>query len=272
MGEYENCITCDSFVDGGVGWGICLHVDKPTRAGNQCNVIFKSCKICRRHYPADVGTWFALCPEHSKSGLSWIISHIKRIRFIAPALFDVYRYYPPRKGNTAPELRHACRICGGYLLTKKGHLSSVMRVCQDCHTKPIPLDDYAISWAETRWRYVDDRMVILTDRDERGRDVRMEYTYCEDCGDVLVHSAGWNSHHRNDVVEVHHKRPVHVLTFDDIHMIWDESNLVLLCKQCHLKWHAELREDDRLRNPPEEKPTWSPPEAKPGQKSLLKWL
>jgi len=43
-------------------------------------------------------------------------------------------------------------------------------------------------------------------------------------------------------VQVHHKIPVHVLTKDNIMLIWDFDNLIALCRKCHGNSHAMLNQ------------------------------
>lgn len=116
--------------------------------------------------------------------------------------------------------KRVCRICGGELLDKNGKYSYRKRYCN----KKCSASEIWFSWQDKRWKYIESKI-----KEENSLD--KDPYYCELC----------NKHLNYYKIEVHHKIPVHTLTFEQLYLIWDFDNLIMLCHECHTKQDHKLK-------------------------------
>lgn len=171
-------------------------------------MIVKKCCICKKYFPAKLKSYIDYCPkcfEHHKNSF---VDSIKHSRSISVDRFDVFdKDYPTLKSWYRYE--RVCRICGKRLLTKKKKYAYRRRYrSRKCSTSEI-----FFNWGDTRWKYIESK---------REGDLTLK---CELCKKEI-------KHHQ---VEVHHKKPVHTLNYEQLYMIWDFDNLIMLCHECHMK-------------------------------------
>jgi len=188
---------------------------------------------------------------------------IKSSRHIPANYFDLYDLDRPIEHNDKIiGYERACRICGAPLLKKDGKYSHHKRYCNEHNGDTL--------WAQYNWGYVSknyarkvseqNKEIISKQFIERlqnhtikayynenperiKRDLR-NLTICEECKKICsIYTDYWRSYSllNLDVVNIHHILPVHKITTENLHLIWDYSNLKALCEDCHHNQDHQLK-------------------------------
>lgn len=203
-------------------------------------LILKFCRLCFREgkkelYPGELGDPINLCPYHrTKENIRDIIRIFIRTRSISIDHFDVWDSNYPIKDFYRYE--RVCRVCGKRLLKKNGKYSHFLRQHPKCN-----IFKYNNNWESTRFNLLLDQrkkhecLINLTALDSYYKDsierwyvlkdnYQLSYlNYCECCNKVISNP------------EVHHIQPVCTLNESNYNLIWEESNLMILCHECHAK-------------------------------------
>jgi len=168
--------------------------------------LYKKCATCDQFYPGVLGDIHDRCPKHVKH-FDRTVYHVKKTRSISPEVYDVY--WKDEAGY-----HRACRGCGKPLLRKNGKPCSLAyswRWCSIACAQKLP----SPNWGQTS-------QAFLRSHETRGKYPHLEIQ-CQRCGEWF----------RFAKAEVHHVKPVATLAEDEIKLIWDYSNLMVLCHGCH---------------------------------------
>jgi len=186
---------------------------------------------------------------------------IKSQRYIRMDYFDIYDLDRVISSNNHNYISYerVCRVCGEPLFNKDGKYSYHRRYCGN-HT------GYEL-WAKYNWGIIsknyardvaDKNKEIISNKflehiqanysfykekpNRIKRDLRVS-VICEVCFKLcLIYDVYWDYRKKHfDVINIHHKIPIHKITMDNIHLIWDYSNLIALCKDCHNKQDHQLK-------------------------------
>lgn len=161
--------------------------------------LFQYCLSCHKFFESSVGKWIPYCPDCFPIFRNMILHHIKSARFIDIRYFDLYD----------SEHKHLCRVCGNPTKRKKnGSYCAKSRYCEK-HSLTNLLTKY--SWSFSRDAFIGSKYT-------NGK------LFCEECGCQIKFG-----------YEVHHITPVHLLTLENIMLIFDLTNFKLLCLNCHKK-------------------------------------
>ena len=177
------------------------------------------------------------CPKCFPENEEWMVYNFKKTRDIPLSHFDIFDTDYPIKKHYWESYERVCRICGSRLLQKNGTYNRQRRYCK----KHIGNHYYEYNWNAVRYSFINKfirkHRIYITMRmlDEiHYSKWNSQYLYCEKCHEILHISA----------IEVHHKIPVHVLTVNNYLLIWDLSNLQILCKKCHNNTDHLLKQTD----------------------------
>lgn len=173
-----------------------------------------------------------------------LINSIKMSRHISTAYFDLYdldrpRTYHPKTGVVI-DYERVCRVCGGRLINKDGKYSPYRRYCNNCDKNALWRK---YNWGATKLDYANKVQEEQQDQIEPIKEKYPERLYdliilCETCGNpctiyqYIIPTL--------QVINIHHKIPVHTLDLEHLHLIWDFSNLIALCPECHKKQDHQL--------------------------------
>jgi len=182
------------------------------------------------------------CQEYFAT--SWRIDSIKKSRHLSTSYFDLYDLDRPRtfhhKTGDVIDYERVCRICGGPLKNKDGKYSSYRRYCSNCN-KDALWRKY--NWGATKWDYANEiqevqAVQIETIKEKYPERIHDYLVLCELCGNpCIIYQYKIPT---LSVINIHHKVPVHTLDLKSLHLIWDFSNLIALCPECHNKQDHQL--------------------------------
>lgn len=228
-------------------------------------MILKECSshYCEKKYPGKLKDPINLCPEHNTNeNRDKLIQKFKKLRYIPIDNFDVWDDQYKHKWY---KIERVCRICGSRLLSK-GKYNNNKRYCSP---KTCKGDEVWFSFNSSKWKKMDEnqekyqvtiRLQFLEIFHEilesylkyhemkgsffSGYDKLFEkkvndYVCCGRCGKLLEK---WKHE-----IEVHHVEPVSILDESNFWLIWELSNLVVLCHECHKKApeHAKFRPEKK---------------------------
>lgn len=214
----------------------------------------RKCRKCHEFFPVEPMELKFFCdkPKCREYMDEYHFYTIKSQRYIAMNYFDIYDLDRPRSitdDGTILDYERVCRVCGAPLFNKDGKYSVHRRYCGN-HS------GYEL-WVKYNWGEVSKKFAkkIGKENIDKINKIRKErkieegshiFTVCEICGDLCYiydDYRYWGKKHGNnvDVVNIHHKIPVHKLTMENIHLIWDYSNLIALCKDCHNQQDHQLK-------------------------------
>lgn len=229
--------------------------------------LHKQCHSCGDFFKSDLLSFYTYCskPECKKKAEHRLQS-IKKRRMINMDYFDIYDLDLVHKiyenGNIVYE--RVCRFCGSRLLNKNGKYSHHKRYCnkRECNGYDL-FDQFDVATIVKNYarKIRDDNLDIIKKMvkdiipeeaykekktywyDPLARYNPERFTICELCGKLLRIFESYSYYHKNniEVCEIHHKIPVHTLTWDNIHLIWDINNLICLCTECHNKQDHKLK-------------------------------
>ena len=218
-------------------------------------MIVKRCRcwtgsvVCNEWFESKVGSHIDYCPKHFTEKEKYNrIQRIKHQRYISLESLDIYDTQYPLIGKRYP-YEMVCRLCGARLLYKnKNKHSPGKRYCgHPCKGEDL-YDKF--SWDTKRWRVISKRGSICEICGFKNDKIN-PYAYFGDPSDY----DNWErKNHRS--FHVHHIVPVHTLTWDNLNLIWEDSNLLVLCDKCHHKQDHQLKRKrkGRIMKDPNYKP------------------
>ncbi len=161
--------------------------------------------------------------------------------------FDIYdKDRPIIWDEKTVGFERVCRICGETLKKKNGEYSYHKRYCNKCigdslydkYNWSMTSKKYAIKIAEENKEYIIEKIKELNFKE----DILYNITICEECKSLCQIYDGYAlSNKKINVVNIHHKIPVHTLTGENLNLIWDYDNLIALCENCHSQQDHKLR-------------------------------
>lgn len=185
------------------------------------------------------------------------ITKIKKTRSITADTFDLYDLDRPiiREGKTIGYER-VCRGCGSPLRKKDGKYSYHMRYCKEHRGMGYKLFD-KYNWgpcAKEYLRKIQERFSEVITTQIKELEILKEHQHlvviCEECKKLCkitnYYDPSYTFLHLDEskrrivkleLINVHHIIPVHTLTKENILLIWEESNLICLCQECHWSKH-----------------------------------
>jgi hypothetical protein len=182
--------------------------------------LYKKCATCYQFYPGVIGDYRNWCPAHAKDFTerfgNYSLHHIKRTRSIPSEFYDIY--WKDEHG----EYHRACRACGKHLLKKNGEPISERNqrrwCCPACYQSlPSP------NWGSTVISFLGS---LPQEKIVSGEGFYKSISYrvqCQRCNKWI----------EREKAEIHHVKPVSTLTEAELCLIWDFSNLMALCHDCH---------------------------------------
>jgi len=184
------------------------------------------------------------------------ITQMKLNRSIPTNTFDLYDLDRPIIiDGEVRGYERVCRVCGSPLLDKKGIYNYHLRYCKSHRGYgTIIYDKYNWSFcAKSYLRKIQEKFYgeISTKIKEIGilEKHKPLTILCEECKKLckaVNYYISFNTFALSeskqlliklDLINVHHIVPVHILTKENIHLIWEESNLICLCPECHWAKH-----------------------------------
>jgi len=232
----------------------------------------RRCIKCRRYFPVEPEELKFFCDreECQEYLLTFHFYTIKSNRCITLEYFDIYDLNRPILTDGAKIIRYerVCRSCGEPLLNKDGKYSYHRRYC-NIHTGYDLFKRY--NWGEVSKDYArkvrdENKELIKTKFMEhvninhafyKANPKRVKYDLstlitCEECGKICGMSSSsslyaYSTLERFDVINIHHIIPVHTLTMKNIHLIWDISNLIALCHECHANQDHQLKKNSKYQ-------------------------
>lgn len=228
----------------------------------------KRCRKCRAFFPAKPmePKFFCDKKECQEYLTEYHFYTLKSNRYIPMDYFDIYDLDRPilTDGGKIFEYERVCRQCGEPLFNKNGKYSYHRRYCGN-HTGYELWVKY--NWAEVSKKYArkvskENKELISKQFIEKLQDLAIKSYYkenpegikrdlrnltiCEECKKICSIYTGYGRSHsllKLEVVNIHHKIPVHTLTGENLRLIWDYSNLKALCEDCHHKQDHQLKTD-----------------------------
>lgn len=219
----------------------------------------RKCRKCHDFFPVKPMELKFFCdkPECREYMDEYHFYTIKSQRYIAMNYFDTYDLDRPT--GRYNEFERVCRVCGSPLFNKDGKYSYHRRYCGN-HTGYELWVKY--NWGEVSKRYAGD----VADKNKEiismkflehiqanhsyykenpnriKRDLRFS-VICEVCSKLcLIYDNYWNYRKKLlDVINIHHKIPVHTLDKDNLYLIWEWDNLIALCEDCHKQQDHQLK-------------------------------
>ncbi|KKN15266.1 hypothetical protein LCGC14_0987850 [marine sediment metagenome] len=214
----------------------------------------KKCRKCHDFFPAKPMELQFFCnkPECQKYRNTHNFWSIKSQRYICMDYFDIYdldRPYNITENGEILNYERVCRVCGMSMFNKNGKYSVHRRYCQK-HTGNELWSKY--NWSEVSKKYA--RKVAKDNEELIERTNNTDYssvTICEECSKICsiydIYSSEYWHKKRIDVINIHHIFPVHKITMENIHLIWDFSNFKALCKECHNKQNHYLKRIEKVK-------------------------
>lgn len=231
----------------------------------------KKCLKCGEFFPAELMEFKFYCEkERCQKSSFYQITRIKGSRHITASFFDIYDLDRPIVHKIVNKVDHnvvdkvigyerVCRVCGKTLLKKDGTYSYHKRYCNE-HNGYELWTKY--NWQEVKKHYarkvsrkkenkpfisqqfiefIQLKQVYYKERPQRIKINLRNLIICEKCK-KLCSIYYWNNNPlKLKGIHIHHKIPVHTLDKDNLHLIWDESNLIALCEDCHHKQDHQLK-------------------------------
>jgi len=219
----------------------------------------RRCLKCRDFFPVKPEEFKFFCDkeECQKYFLDYHFYAIKSNRSISLNYFDIFDLDRPI--NTGYGYERVCRQCGEPLHNKNGKYSHSRRYCgkhsgYELFTKynwGYVSKDYARKIRDDNKELISSAFkehvkinsIYYKQHPTRIKDEIHNLTICEECGKLCkIYSEIINSFPKQiDVINIHHKIPVHTLKGANIHLIWDVSNLIALCPECHKNQDHQLK-------------------------------
>ena len=207
--------------------------------------LHKKCRKCRAFFPAKPMELKFFCdkPECQKYANTHNFWSIKSQRYISMDYFDIWDLDRPHnitENGDILDYERVCRQCGVPMFNKDGKYSVHRRYCQN-HTGYELFVKY--NWGEVSkiyaWYVAEENKELI----EKTNDMNYSsVTICEECLKICSIYDIWDKR-KIGVINIHHKYPVHKITMENIHLIWDFSNLKALCEDCHHKQDHQLKVD-----------------------------
>lgn len=186
------------------------------------------------------------CQEYSNTYNFW---RIKSQRCISMSYFDIWdldRPYNITENGEILDYERVCRVCGMPMSNKDGKYSVHRRYCQNHNGYEL--------WVKYNWGEVSKKYALKVAEDNKELIKKLnttEYsnvTVCEICKKLcLIWETYWSKRETGlevKVCNIHHIYPVHKITMENLYLIWDYSNLKVLCQECHHKQNHFLKRKD----------------------------
>jgi hypothetical protein len=222
----------------------------------------KKCKSCWEFFEVDRTLTFEFycdkkkCQKRKEKRLK----KIKKARHIPMNFFDIYDLDRPIYWEREDEIKdyeRVCRICGQPIRNKDGTYSRYRKYCNSKYCSGNSLFKLLNCSAVTKLYAEEVRRKNIKEINKKVKKLGIEedgpfsrikyyFTQCELCGSLCflwrVYSGAIRKYDLLHIhtVNIHHKIPVHTLTWDNIHLIWDKRNLIALCEDCHHKQDHKL--------------------------------
>lgn len=212
------------------------------------------CRRCGDFFLVELHELRIVCQKSScQKWLDIYLIRIKKARHVQMSFFDVYDLDRPIIINKTYE--RVCRDCGKPLKKKNGEYSPHMRYCKEHRGKGYELfDSYNFSICSKKYSFQvqqQNKELIINKIMKEGfsaKDLKY-FTICEICHKLCtiyeLYELFLNRLSEFKVVNVHHEIPVHTLTWENINLIWDHSNLTCLCQECHGNQDHELKKNPK---------------------------
>ena len=229
----------------------------------------RRCIKCRRYFPVEPEELKFFCDreECQEYLLTYQIYTIKSNRSINLDYFDIYDLDRPilTNGEKVYRYERVCRECGEPLFNKNGKYSQHRRYCNKHNGNDLfskynwgeVSKDYARKIREEKKELISNAFIehIKTNsiyykqHPTRIKDELHNLIICEECGKLCnIYSTSFHSFpKRLDVINIHHIIPVHTITMKNIHLIWDISNLIALCHECHANQDHQLKKNSKYQ-------------------------
>lgn len=223
--------------------------------------LHKKCRGCNEYFPAKPLEFKFFCDKKECQKSDWYhLQHLKQNRHISANLFDIYDLDRPiiKDKGVFARYEQVCRECGKPLLNKNGKHSYHKRYCNEHNGNGL--------WARYNWGVVSKNYAFeIRDKNKElitqkfNENIQKEHalykeipewvrktnnlTICEKCKQLCqIYSHTFlYSRFRLKVINIHHITPVHTLDWSNLHLIWDESNLIALCPNCHNNQDHQLK-------------------------------
>ena len=200
-----------------------------------------------------------LCDKKEcQNSLFYKIDSIKKQRHIPTDFFDIYDLDKPIiYKNGIKEFERVCRICGNPLFNKNGEYSYHKRYCNNHNGSELwakynwgtVSKNYAIDISNQNKRIISDKfkeILVKYHQHYEKHPKKIKYdlanlTLCEKCGKLCYIYMNWYKKKIFDIINIHHIKPIHKLSLEELHLIWDKDNLIALCPSCHHSQDHQLK-------------------------------
>ena len=217
----------------------------------------RRCRKCGHFFPVKPMELKFFCDkkECQEYLLTYHFYTIKSNRHVPLDYFDIFDLDRPIKTGYGYE--RVCRQCGAPLHNINGKYSPYRRYCANHNGYELFVKynwgevskDYARKVRDDNKELISTLFIEYINRNqalykEKPSKIKMDLnnlTICEECGKLCHIHGSWSPERRFDVLNIHHKIPVHTLKWDNIHLIWDASNLIALCHDCHKNQDHQLK-------------------------------
>lgn len=216
---------------------------------------------CHVYFPAKPLEFKFFCDKEACRKSAWFgFQTIKQNRHIPANYFDIFDLDRPIKYNDRiGGYERVCRICGAPLFNKNGKYSHHKRYCNEHNGDALwaqynwgkVSEGYAIKIREKNWDLIKQKFneqiqkhyTTYKEIPKWVKEKNCNLTMCEECGKLCQITSQTFLYNRLKikVINVHHKIPVHKLDRDNLHLIWDYTNLIALCEDCHHKQDHQLK-------------------------------
>lgn len=200
--------------------------------------------FCHEFFPSTINNWKCHCEKEScKKAFQTIVMRIKKSRNMNAEYFDVYDDQYPINYGKFKTYERVCRVCGKRLLNKDGKYMQMRRYCSD-HNGNIGRLLY--NWNSVQYRALRHNREEIENKDmieswKRNFDLENklhfhQFNVCDNCGCLCRSDGYWQMNKEYAKLpgcEVHHIKPVYTLTEDNLNLIFDLTNLQVLCLDCH---------------------------------------
>jgi endogenous inhibitor of DNA gyrase (YacG/DUF329 family) len=165
-------------------------------------MIFQKCLYCYALVPSFPFNMGALCPK-CRDQWHLVVARWKIARNIPIDVFDLWDENRMR----------LCRGCGKPTFRKDGKRAKLKFCSKECRNRVVDV------WRQYQWKYAIAEKIRLSPK----MPTNDRLVQCETCLKFI--------HYRK--VEIHHVEPVNILTEKNFELVWDITNLKILCVACH---------------------------------------
>jgi len=211
--------------------------------------LHKRCRNCNAYFPSKPMSLELYCDKKAcQEHWYHTIEIIKSMRGIYMNYFDIYDLDRPITSRNGKSLgyEHVCRECGKPLKNKDGKYSSHRRYCSEHdgfelfekYNWSAVSKNYARKIRDENHEYIFEKIIEKYGLNYFNLEEMNNFTVCEDCKKLCqIYELSYYKDKFKDfpILNVHHIKPVHTLTEENLSLIWDFNNLIVLCPECHKK-------------------------------------